>query len=72
MSKENQDVADAERALLTREAEDRAAARISTATTIGAADAARMDLKFARRRIDALTDEQLIEKANRRSLNNAS
>lgn len=61
------EIAETERALLAREAEDRAANRIGRATSIGAADAAQSDLKYALKRIDALTDAQLIEKANARA-----
>jgi hypothetical protein len=60
------DVAALERTTLIKEANDRIANRISRATSIGAADAAQSDLKFAVRRIEALTDAQLIEKANAR------
>lgn len=60
------EVADFERTTLIKEANDRAAIRIGRATSIGAADAARSDLKFAVKRIEAFTDAQLIEKANSR------
>lgn len=48
-------------ARLIREAEDQAALRMSKATCIGAADAARVNLRFARRRIDAMTPAQLTQ-----------
>ncbi|MEX3983697.1 hypothetical protein AB4Y45_32465 [Paraburkholderia sp. EG287A] len=60
------EVVDLERTTLIKEANDRAANRIGRATSIGAADAARNDLKFAVKRIEALTDAQLTEKANAR------
>lgn len=62
------EIADNERAMLIREARDRAARRIGTSTSIGAADAAQGDLKFAVNRIEALSEAQLLEKANLRRL----
>lgn len=48
---------------LTREAEDRLALRLQSATSIGSGDAALRDHKFAIRRIDALTDDELSARA---------
>lgn len=51
------------RARLTREAQDRFAQRMQNVTSVSASDAAMHDLNYAIRRIKALTDAQLMQKA---------
>lgn len=51
------------RARLTREAQDRFAQRMQNATSVSAGDAAMHDLNYAIRRIKALTEAQLMQKA---------
>lgn len=48
---------------LTREAEDRLATRLQNATSVSASDGALHNHRFAIKRIDALTDEELSARA---------
>lgn len=62
-----QPAAAAEYDILVKNAQDAAARRMQNAVTISAADAAQRDLAFQLKRIDALTPEQLLQRAEQRT-----
>lgn len=60
-------VAEEERERLCSQARDRSAARAVGATSINQSDAALVNLRFELKRIEALSHEQLLEKAAQRN-----
>lgn len=60
------EIAQGEYAALLREAQDACTRRVSTATSIGAADAALYDLRRRVKRMDDMTEQQLVDSAMRR------
>ena len=61
------EVAQNEYSQLVTEASDACAKRIMSATSIGAGDAAQRDLRFRLKRLDKLSQDELVEKAQQRA-----